>query len=123
MPTLTIEIDLPEEAYQAVVALPVEERRRVVTNAFAVATNGAPQTGESVTMPAGIVTPTQTAPELIARLREKAKAQAASYQDLQREWAEQPETGNEPSFEEHMANINANREALGERRVYRAMAE
>jgi hypothetical protein len=95
MPTLTIEVDLPEETYQEAIALPIEEQHRVVTNAFAVATNGAPDTttGERA--------------EVGTSAAERHRAMFAR-------WTEQPATDADADLETLRAALAANRIASGE---------
>lgn len=111
MPTLTI--DLPETAYRAALAFAPDVRVRVAAAAFTAAHEAAPP-------PSTSIPPKTIAPETVARLRSQAAKQAIAVQAIYAQWANE-ETDLEAEakmFEEHMANMNANRVATGERPVY-----
>ena len=111
MPTLTL--DLPESAYRAALDLPPAERVRRAAAAFTEET-------ETITLPSGSIPPQTANPETLARLRAQARAGAVADAALRAQWADEVTDAEAKSkaFEEHMRNINANREATGERRIY-----
>ena len=104
MPTLTL--DVSAAVYERALALPENERRKAVENAFAVAPNVPP-------IPDGIITPRVTNPAATIRLRALAEKQAIAMRTLSERWAQEPDDPDEPSFEEFARNMNENARLSG----------
>ena len=124
MPTLTI--DLPDAAYRAALDLPATERTRRVASVFADAEDAADEESYSAkekekvaALFRGIILPTESNPETVARLREEAKVQHAADTALFAQWeveaaAMTPEEREADSraFEKFMVNIDAPHEQI-----------
>lgn len=116
MPTLSVPVDA-ETLAGLVAELDGDDRDRFET-VLAERDNRGSDTAPMPVHWDRIITPKETSPEAVVRLREMARQQHEAMQSLYEQWALIPDDPNETPFEELKANLNANRRATGERLLF-----
>lgn len=102
-----VNFDVSEDVAHRLNALQETERHQFIALAERLAYDLRPETAGKINRP-----PLQEV------MREEAKARSQTFAALRRQWEQEPENPQEPTFDELKEGINENRRATGERRVY-----